>query len=72
MTAIVFIVETERGEILKVLMMAEDSFAAKLSAANAEPKKPARVIPIWIVERKRVGSSAYGTKDTCHEAARFP
>jgi hypothetical protein len=31
--------------------------SAKLSAAKAEPRKPARVIAIWIAERNAVGSS---------------
>ena len=29
---------------------------AKLSAAKAEPRKPARVMPIWMVERNLVGN----------------
>ena len=41
----------------KVFMIESESRSAKLSAANAEPRNPAIVIPICIVERKRVGSS---------------
>ena len=30
-------------------------YSEKLSAAKAEPRKPASVIPIWMVERKPAG-----------------
>ena len=45
------------SEIPKVLIILAEKPSAKLSAAKAEPKKPAKVMPIWMVERKRVGSS---------------
>ncbi|MNE90446.1 hypothetical protein D3C80_1879620 [compost metagenome] len=35
-----------------------DRSPAKFSAAKALAIKPARVIPIWIVARKRLGSSS--------------
>ena len=34
-----------------------ETVSAKLSAAKAEPKKPASVMPIWMVERNWVGVS---------------
>ena len=34
-----------------------DRRPARLSAAKAEPRKPARVMPIWMVERNPVGCS---------------
>ena len=57
MTATVLMAPVYAAGMLKVSTKKSESRSAKLSAANAEPRKPASVMPIWIVERKRVGSS---------------
>ena len=55
-TAIVFIRET--GIFHPQLMKHPTRCSERLSAAKADPRKPASVIPIWIVDRKPDGFSA--------------
>ena len=43
------------GTGIPVRMMSSTSGSAKLSAANAPPKKLAKVIATWMVDRKRAG-----------------
>jgi len=55
MTEIVFNVEA--GMLRPVSMRKSVSLLAKLSAAKALPKNPARVIPTWIIDRNCDGCS---------------
>ena len=45
------------GAMRKMRTRKAETVSAKLSAAKAEPKKPASVMPIWMVERNWVGVS---------------
>ena len=52
-----FIVPEYFAGTLNVFIKKPETFSAKLSAAKAEPKNPASVMPICIVDKNLVGSS---------------
>ena len=51
---------TEMGRAVKAKILTDpaDQILGELSAAKAEPRKPASVMPIWMVERKPAGCSS--------------
>ena len=57
MTAMVFSVAGDSAWKPSPLYIQSASPSEKLSAAKALPRKPASVMPIWMVERKPVGCS---------------